>query len=177
MDRRTLLRGSRTHTIQYCTLKAIRGVDPSVRLICWTFTCSLKQYDKKLDKPQFRFPPHSANTTETRLTISCGFGWDYLIGGRTRFHSAFPLIFLCIGFLSSFTLGTLVLYHDLGVLSTPNFIFLAVITCVINDDRLLTQKTHIGRVQVINLTSVRPLLKGFHKPLAVDLNGSFKPQI
>ena len=74
VDRRTLPRGSCTHTIQYCTLKAIRGVDPSVRLICWTFTCSLKQYDKKLDKPQFRFPPHSANTVETRLILMCGFG-------------------------------------------------------------------------------------------------------
>lgn len=106
------------------TLKAIRGVDPSVRLICWTFTCSLKQCDKKLDKPQFRFPPHSANTMETRLIIYyCGFGWDYLIRGRTRFHSAFPLIFLCIRFLSSFTLGTPVLYHGLGILSTPNFNF------------------------------------------------------
>lgn len=51
------------------------------------------------------------------------------------------------------------------------------IACVVNDDRLLTQKTNIGRVQVIDLTSVRPSLKGFHKPLAIDLDCSLHPQL
>ena len=98
-----------------------------------------------------------------------------LTRGRARSH--FTILLYYLGDFRP-PLGTFVLYHSLGVLSTPIFLFfLTVISCIVDNDGLLAKPTYITAVEVINFAISCPFLELSHKPLAVNLNGSLQPQM